>query len=104
MMQRVRTGDTVLILSGEDKGKRGKVSKVLLDRGLVVVEGVNRVKRHIRPTQQRAGGILEVEAPIDVSKVKLVDAASGKAGRVKFQIEDGKKVRVVKGASPAAEK
>ena len=95
-MQRIRTGDVVVVIRGEDKGKRGKVSKLLLDRGLVVVEGVNSVKRHIKQTAQRPGGILEVEAPIPLSKVMLVDPTGGKPSRVKYKVENGKKVRVAK--------
>jgi large subunit ribosomal protein L24 len=95
-MQRIRTGDVVVVIRGEDKGKRGKVSKLLLDRGLVVVEGVNSVKRHIKQTAQRPGGILEVEAPIPLSKVMLVDPAGGKPSRVKYKVQNGKKIRVAK--------
>jgi large subunit ribosomal protein L24 len=104
-MNRIRTGDTVVVIRGEDKGKRGKVSRVLPDRDMVVVEGVNSVKRHLKATTQRAGGILEVEAPIQASKVMLVDPTSGKPTRVKFKTEDGKKVRVAKSGAviPSAE-
>ncbi len=95
-MRRLRTGDTVVVIRGEDKGKRGKVSRVIAGRDQVVVEGVNNVKRHVKATQQRAGGILEVEAPIAASKVSLVDPTSGKPTRIKFKTENGKKVRVAK--------
>jgi large subunit ribosomal protein L24 len=95
-MRRIRTGDVVVVIRGEDKGKRGKVSKILDDRGLVVVEGVNSVKRHIKQTAQRPGGILEVEAPIALSKVMLVDPTGGKPSRIKYKVENGKKVRVAK--------
>ena len=95
-MRRIRTGDTVVVLSGEDKGKRGKVTRVLPDRDLVVVEGVNSVKRHIKPSTNRPGGILEVEAPLSASKLMLVDPNGGKPSRVKFKTENGKKVRVAK--------
>lgn len=95
-MAKIRTGDHVVVISGEDKGRQGKVSRVIKDRGLVVVEGVNNVKRHVKATPQRPGGILEVEAPIPVSKVMLVDPSSGKPTRVKFKVEGGNKVRVAK--------
>jgi large subunit ribosomal protein L24 len=95
-MARLRTGDTVVVIRGDDKGKRGKISRVIADRDLVVVEGVNSVKRHVKPTQQRAGGILEVEAPIHASNVQLVDPNGGKPTRVKYKTENGKKVRVAK--------
>lgn len=95
-MARIRKGDTVVVMTGEEKGKRGKVSRVLPDRGLVVVEGINNVKRHIKPTAQRPGGILEVEAPIAMSKLMLADPNGGKPSRVKYKTENGKKVRVAK--------
>ena len=95
-MRRIRTGDTVVVMSGEDKGKRGKVTRVLPERDLVVVEGVNSVKRHIKPSANRPGGILEVEAPLSASKLMLADPNGGKPTRVKFKTENGKKVRVAK--------
>jgi large subunit ribosomal protein L24 len=98
-MAKIRQGDQVVVIRGEDKGHKGRVSRVIKDRGLLVVEGANRVKRHVKATQQRPGGILEVEAPIPISKVALLDPESGKAARVKFKIEDGKKVRVTKGGT-----
>ena len=95
-MARIRTGDQVVVVRGDNKGKRGKVSRVLPDRGLVVVEGVNRVKRHVKATPQRPGGILEVEAPFPLSKVMLVDPEGGKPTRVKSKIDGEKKQRVAK--------
>jgi large subunit ribosomal protein L24 len=95
-MNRIRTGDEVVVIRGEDKGKRGKVSRVLKDRGLAVVEGVRRVKRHVKPTAQRPGGILEVEAPIALSKLMLIDPQSNKPTRVKVKIEGEKKSRLGK--------
>ena len=95
-MQRIQVGDQVLITRGENKGKRGKVSRVLRERNAVVVEGVNIVKRHMRPTPQRPGGILEVEAPIDASKVMLIDPETGRGTRVRHRVDEGKKVRVAK--------
>jgi large subunit ribosomal protein L24 len=105
-MQRIQSGDTVVVIRGEDKGKRGKVTRVLPDRDMVVVEGVNSVKRHIKATPQRPGGILDVEAPIHASKVMLLDPEGGKPTRVKFKVQDGKKVRVGKSGAviPAGEK
>jgi large subunit ribosomal protein L24 len=105
-MQRIQSGDTVVVIRGEDKGKRGKVTRVLPDREMVVVEGVNSVKRHIKATPQRPGGILDVEAPIHASKVMLLDPEGGKPTRVKFKVQDGKKVRVAKSGAviPAGEK
>jgi len=93
-MQRLTVGDQVVVMRGNDKGKRGKVSKLTADR--VIVEGVNVVKRHLKQTPQRPGGILDVEAPISKSNVMLVDPTTNKPTRVSVKIENDKKVRVGK--------
>ena len=93
-MQRLTVGDQVVVIRGNDKGKRGKVSKLTSDR--VIVEGVNVVKRHLKQTPQRPGGILDVEAPISQSNVMLVDPTTNKPTRVSVKIENDKKVRVGK--------
>ena len=93
-MQRLTVGDQVVVIRGNDKGKRGKVSRLTADR--VVVEGVNVVKRHLKQTPQRPGGILDVEAPISKSNVMLVDPTTNKPTRVSVKIENDKKVRVGK--------
>jgi large subunit ribosomal protein L24 len=95
-MQRLRVGDDVIVVRGNDKGKRGKITRVLKERDKVIVEGVNSVKRHIRATPQRPGGILEVEAPIPACKVMLVDPESGKPTRVRYKMEEAGKVRLGK--------
>jgi len=95
-MQRLVRGDLVRVTRGEDKGKQGRVKRVLAETNKVIVEGINLVKRHSKATAQRAGGILEIEAPIDASKVMPVDPETGKATRVKVSVVDGKKVRVAK--------
>jgi large subunit ribosomal protein L24 len=95
-MQRLVRGDLVRVMRGEDKGKQGRVKRVLIDRDAVIVEGVNLVKRHVKATSERAGGILETEAPIAACKVMPVDPETGKATRVRAQLVDGKKVRVAK--------
>jgi large subunit ribosomal protein L24 len=103
-MERLRKGDQVVVVRGNDKGKRGKITRVLPDKHKVVVEGVNLVKRHMAPTPQKPGGILEVEAPLDASKVMPVDPETGGPTRAKIQVKDGKKVRVAKsGAEIVAE-
>jgi large subunit ribosomal protein L24 len=103
-MAKIRAGDQVVVIRGEDKGRRGKVSRVIPDRGQVVVEGINTVKRHVKATPQRPGGILEVEAPLDVSKVALADPDGGKPTRVKFKIDDnGKKTRIAKSGATLPE-
>ncbi len=102
-MQRISVGDEVVVTRGNDKGKRGKVSRVLTDRGAVIVEGVHRVKRHLRPTPQRGGGILEVEAPIALSKVMPIDPTSGKPTRVSYKMKKEKKVRLGKSGAEISE-
>jgi large subunit ribosomal protein L24 len=95
-MARVRKGDRVVVISGDDKGKQGKVVRVIPERSMVVVEGINLVKKHLAATPQRPGGILEVEAPLAASKVMPLDPETGKRTRVRHQVKDGKKVRVAK--------
>jgi len=93
-MRRLQVGDQVVVIRGNHKGKRGKVTRVVVERNAVVVEGVNVVKRHVRAQADRPGGIFEVEAPIDASKVMLVDPETGQRTRVRCRIEGGKKQRV----------
>lgn len=94
---RVRKGDKVVVLTGKDKGRRGEIIRVLPKEARVVVAGVNKIKRHTKPTQTNQGGIIEREAPIHVSNVALEDPKDGKATRVGFKtLEDGRKVRVAK--------
>jgi large subunit ribosomal protein L24 len=96
MAARIRKGDVVVVISGKDKGKKGKVMRVLQDDGRVVVEGVNLLKRHTRPTPRSpAGGIVEREQPLHASKVMPVDPKTGQGTRVRFKtLENGTKVRV----------
>ncbi|MFN0086139.1 MAG: 50S ribosomal protein L24 [Blastocatellia bacterium] len=94
---KIRKNDQVVVLSGRDKGKRGRVIEVLTKKGKVLVEGVNLLKHHERPNRQKgiAGGIIEREAPIDVSNVMVLEG--GRPVRVGFQIlQDQRKVRVSK--------
>jgi len=102
-MNRLQTGDQVVVMSGNAKGKRGKIVRIIKDRDLVVIEGVNMVKKHLKATPQRPGGILEVEAPIRSCKVMPIDPETGKATRVKYKVEGGKTTRHAKsGAALAA--
>lgn len=97
-MRKIKRDDDVIVLAGKDKGKRGKVTKVL-DDSRVLVAGINIIKKHQKPNPQRnqTGGIVEKEAPIQVSNVAIFNAATSKADRVGFKIlEDGTKVRVFK--------
>jgi large subunit ribosomal protein L24 len=95
-MERLQRGDLVRITGGNDKGKQGRVKRVLAESNKVVVEGVNLIKRHVKATAQRAGGILEVEAPLAASKVMPIDPQTGKPTRVRVKVQDGKKVRIAK--------
>lgn len=97
MAAKVKKGDKVVILAGRDKGKEGEVLSVIPAENKVVVSGVNVVKRHTRPSQTNAGGIISKEAAIDASNVALIDPKDGKATKVGFKVlEDGKKVRFAK--------
>ncbi|MCA9630069.1 MAG: 50S ribosomal protein L24 [Myxococcales bacterium] len=101
-MQRLRVGDEVIVTSGNNKGRRGRIKQLRADR--VVIEGVNLIKRHMKATPNQPGGILEVEAPIHASNVMLIDPETDKPTRVRAQVEDGKKVRVaVKSGKEIAE-
>ena len=95
---RIKTGDEVIVLTGRDKGRRGTVKSVDLRNMRVLVDGVNVVKRHVRPSQaEPQGGIQERESTIHVSNVSLIDPAENSATRVGYRIlEDGKKVRYAK--------
>jgi len=98
MAARIRKGDTVAVISGADKGKRGEVLSVLPKDNRAVVQGVNVAKRHTKPTGMgQPGGIVEREATIHLSNLMLVDSKTGKPTRVGFRVlEDGRKVRVAK--------
>ena len=97
-MAKIRKGDSVVVLTGKDKGKRGAVVQRVDDEH-VVVEGINRVKKHARPNPMKGlpGGIIEKEMPIHVCNIGLFNPATQKADRVGFkQLDDGRKVRVFK--------
>lgn len=92
---KIKKGDTVVVLSGKDKGKTGEVTRAMPKDGKVVVSGVNIAVRHRKPSQTNPqGGLERSEAPMHVSKVALADPKSGKPTRVRFEVRDGKKVRV----------
>ena len=94
----IRKDDTVMVLAGQDKGKTGKVLKVLVEKNRALVEGVNMVSKSTKPSAKNPqGGIVKQEAPIHISNLSLVDPKSGKATRVGIKVtEDGKKVRIAK--------
>ena len=92
-----KTGDKVVVISGKDKGKEGKITTILKKENKVVVEGVNVVKKHVKPNGQNAGSIVEVEAPIHASNVMMIDPKTGKRTRIGHTIDKkGKKIRVAK--------
>ncbi len=98
-MNKIRKGDDVIVLAGKDKGKRGTVTRVIVEDSKVVIENINVAKKHQKPNPASGapGGIVEVEMPIQASNVALFNAATGKADRVGFKIlEDGRKVRYFK--------
>lgn len=97
-MQKIKKGDEVIVRAGKDKGKRGTVTR-LIDDDKLIVEGVNRVKKHIRPNPQKGvtGGIVEKEMPIHISNIGLYNPETKCADRVGFKfLQDGKKVRIFK--------
>ena len=97
MAAKIKKGDTVVVLTGRDKGRSGEVLRVIPAENRVLVDGVNMVKKHKRPSPASAGGIETVAAPIHISNVAHKDPQSGKATRIGFRIlEDGRKVRFAK--------
>jgi len=92
-----KTGDKVVVISGKDKGKEGKIIKTLRSENRVVVEGVNIIKKHVKPNGQTAGSIVEMEAPIHASNVMMLDPKSKKRTRIGHTTDKkGNKVRIAK--------
>ena len=98
---KIKKGDQVVVITGRDKGKKGEVLEVLRAESRVRVQGANMVKRHRRATQNDAGGIISMEAPLHISNVAHVDPESGAATRIGFEVKDGEKVRVAKRSGKA---
>src|SRR2546429_6331125 len=100
MPARIRTDDQVMVISGKDRGKTGRVLRVEPKKDRVYVEGLNVIKRHQRPQQtaggQTPGGVIEREGPIHVSNVMLIDPKDGKPTRVGIEFEEGRRLRVAK--------
>ncbi len=99
-MAKIKSDDEIIVIAGKDKGRRGKVVKVLNNEGKtkVIVSGVNMIKKHVRPNPQKniQGGIVEQEAAMDLSNVAIYNPSTDKADRVGFNLDSGKKVRVFK--------
>jgi large subunit ribosomal protein L24 len=94
-MARIKTGDTVKVIAGADRGKTGRVLRIMADKDRVVVEGVNRVWKHVRPSRRYPqGGRIQKDAPIHISNVQPLDPSSGKGTRVRFEQRDGRKHRI----------
>jgi large subunit ribosomal protein L24 len=95
MPRHIKTGDQVIVIAGADKGQTGRVLRVLTSRDRVVVEGINRVWKHVRPSQRNPqGGRIQKDAPIHISNVMPVDPTNGKGTRLKYETRDGKKHRI----------
>ena len=104
-MSKIRKGDDVVVLSGRDKGKRGTVLQII-EHSRVLVDNVNVIKKHVKPNPNRGetGGIIEKEAPIQLSNVGLFNPNTNKADRVGYRVlEDGRKVRVFKSDGEVAD-
>lgn len=101
----IKTGDKVRVMRGKDAGKEGTVTKVLNGKDRVVVEGVNMIKKHVKPsTVNPNGGVIDTEAAIHVSNVMLLDPKDGKPTRVGKSVVDGKRVRIAKKSGDALDK
>ena len=99
MARHIKSGDTVMVIAGADKGKTGRVLRVITDKNRVVVEGINRVWKHVRPSQRNPqGGRIQKDAAIHLSNVMPLDPTTGKGARVKFEERDGQKHRVAVGS------
>ena len=96
MIKKYKKGDEVIIKVGKDKGKVGKISKVINSTDRVVISGVNISKKHQKPSQDSKGGIIDKEMPVHISNILAYDAKNKKSSKVGFKIEDGKKVRILK--------
>ncbi len=101
-MNKLKKGDEVIVIAGKNKGMKGSVLRILTANDRVLVEGVNFIKKHVKPNPQKGveGGIVEKEAPLHISNVAVYNPVTGKADRVGFRaLEDGKKVRYFKSNS-----
>jgi large subunit ribosomal protein L24 len=97
MAARIKKGDRVLVIAGRSKGKSGEVLKVMPKENRAIVQGVQMAKRHTRPTQTSPGGIIDKEAPINMSNLAHIDPKDGRPTRIGFRsLEDGRKVRFAK--------
>ena len=95
MPRHIKSGDQVIVIAGADKGKTGRVLRIITDKDRVVVEGINRVWKHVRPSQRNPqGGRIQKDAPIHISNVQPIDPTNGKGTRVRTEVRDGVKHRI----------
>ena len=105
MKLKIKKGDKVIVITGKDKGKTGEVTKVLVQENKVIVSGINMAKRHTKPSQESAGGIISKEMPIQISNVAYVDPKTNKPTRLGIKIDkDGHKVRFAKKSGEVVDK
>jgi large subunit ribosomal protein L24 len=98
MARHIKSGDQVMVIAGADRGKVGRVLRIVPKSHRVVIEGINRVWKHVRPSQRNPqGGRIQMDAPIHVSNVMPIDPATGKGARVKFDVRNGRKHRITVG-------
>ena len=96
MIKKYKKGDEVIVKVGKDKGKIGKISKVITSNEKVIITGINVSKKHQKPSQDSKGGIVDKEMPIHISNILAYDSKSKKSSKVGFKIEEGKKIRILK--------
>ena len=105
MKLKLKKGDKVVVITGKDKGKTGEITKVLVKENKVLVSGINMAKRHTKPSQENAGGIISKQMPIHISNVAFMDPKTQKATRLGVQMDkDGHKVRVAKKSGEVVDK
>ena len=105
MKLKIKKGDKVIVITGKDKGKTGEVTKVLVQENKVIVSGINMAKRHTKPSQESAGGIISKEMPIQISNVAYVDPKTNKPTRLGIKVDKGgRKVRVAKKSGEVVDK
>lgn len=105
LIMKFKVGDQVLVTAGKDKGKTGEITRIYRDKNKVLVKGVNFYKRHVKPREGIEGGILDLERPLPVSNVAIIDPTTKKPTRIGYQILDsGKKVRIAKASGTELDK
>jgi large subunit ribosomal protein L24 len=96
---KLKKGDNVIVVTGTDRGKKGVIAQVLAATNQVIIDGVNVMKKHIKPRMQgQSGNIIEKAMPIDASNVQIIDPKGGKPTRVGYELKDGKKIRIARGS------